>query len=64
MGWHHFDITKDESGMVRVYLDAVFLFEHFDDRNFDAEKLVIMYCCDGPVLDNLVVRDKVVLPGE
>ena len=59
-GWHHFDITRDETGLIKVYLDGEFIVEHFDDRDFDAEKLVIMYCCDGPVLDNLVVRDQVI----
>jgi len=58
-GWHHFDITREESGMIKIYLDGEFILEHFDDREFDAEKLVVMYCCSGPVLDNLVVRDKV-----
>jgi hypothetical protein len=59
-GWHHFDISKDETGMIKVYYDGNFIFEHFDDREFDAEKLVIMYCCDGPVLDNLIVRDQII----
>ena len=58
--WHHFDITREENGMIKVFLDGEFILEHFDNREFDAEKLVIMYCCSGPVLDNLVVRDKVI----
>ena len=59
-GWHHFDITRNEDGLIQVYLDGEFIVEHFDDREFDVEKLVIMYCCDGPVLDNLVVRDQII----
>lgn len=59
-GWHHFDITRDKSGLIKVYLDGQFILEHFDDREFAAEKLVIMYCCSGPVLDNLVVRDQII----
>lgn len=59
-GWHHFDITRNESGLIQVYLNGEFIVEHFDDREFDVDKLVIMYCCDGPVLDNLVVRDQVI----
>ena len=59
-GWHHFDITKIESGLIKVYLDGEYLFEHFDERSFDAEGLVIMYCCSGPVLDNLEVRDQII----
>ncbi len=58
-GWHHFDITKVESGLIKVYLDGEYLFEHLDERSFDVEKLVIMYCCRGPVLDNLEVRDQI-----
>lgn len=59
-GWHHFDITKSENGLIKVYLDGEFLFGHFDDRSFDSESLVIMYCCQGPVLDNLDIQDQVI----
>lgn len=59
-GWHHFDITKTESGLIKVYLDGEYLLEHFDERSFDAEGLVIMHCCSGPVLDNLEVRDQII----
>ena len=59
-GWHHFDITKNENGMIKVYLDGEFLFGHFDERSFDSESLVIMYCCKGPVLDNLEVQDQII----
>lgn len=62
-GWHHFDIKKDESGLIKVYLDGELLFGHLDNRSFDCESLVIMYCCSGPVLDNLVVRDQVIEIG-
>lgn len=59
-GWHHFDITKDESGLIKVFMDGELLFGHFDSRSFDCESLVIMYCCSGPVLDNLIVQDQVI----
>jgi hypothetical protein len=59
-GWHHFDIKKDQSGLIKVYMDEQLLFGHYDERTFDAGSLVIMYCCSGPVLDNLVVQDQVV----
>jgi hypothetical protein len=58
--WHHIDITREDIGLIKVYLDGEFILEHFDDREFDAEKLVVMYCCSGPVLDNLVVRDQII----
>ncbi len=36
-GWHHFDITKGESGLIKAYLDGEFLFGHFDERSFNSE---------------------------
>ncbi len=62
-GWHHFDITKEESGLIKVYLDGELLFGHYDERSFDCVSLVIMYCCSGPVLDNLVAQDQVIEIG-
>lgn len=59
-GWHHFDITKSESGLIKVSMDGEFLLGHFDERSFDSETLVLMYCCQGPVLDNLEVQDQVI----
>lgn len=65
-GWHHFDITKGENGLIKIYLDGEFLFGHFDERSFDSESLVIMYCCKGPVLDNLDIQDQIIeiVPSE
>ncbi len=59
-GWHHFDITKSEYGLIKVYLDGEFLLGHVDERSFDSQSLVLMYCCKGPVLDNLEVQDQVI----
>ena len=65
-GWHHFDITKGENGLIKVYMDGEILFGHFDERQFESESLVIMYCCQGPVLDNLEVQDEImeILPND
>jgi hypothetical protein len=59
-GWHHFDITKDHSGLIRVYLDGEFILEHFDELPFDVIKMTFYACCEGPALDNVVVRDQVI----
>ena len=59
-GWHHFEVTRDESRWIKVYMDGQFQIEHFDDRAFDVESLVVYTCCSGPVLDNLIVRDQVI----
>jgi hypothetical protein len=59
-GWHHFDITKDQSGMIKVYLNGEFILEHFDELPFDVEKVVFYSCCEGPALDNLIIRDKII----
>ena len=59
-GWHHFDITKDESGLIKVYLDRKYVVEHSDDKPFDAVSVVFYYCCEGPALDNLVVRNQII----
>ena len=59
-GWHHFDVTKDESRWIKVYMDGQFQVEHFDDSAFDVNSLVVYTCCRGPILDNLIVRDQVI----
>lgn len=59
-GWHHFDITRESSGLIKVYLDGQYLLEHSDDRPFNVESLTIYYCCSGPVLDNMVVQDQII----
>jgi hypothetical protein len=58
-GWHHFDVTRDESGWIKVYMDGQFLIEHFDNRPFSVDMLTVYYCCNGPFLDNIIVQDQV-----
>jgi hypothetical protein len=59
-GWHHFDITKDHSGLIQVYLDGEWILEHLDELPFDVKKMTFYFCCEGPALDNVVVRDDVI----
>lgn len=59
-GWHHFDTTKEQSGLIQVYLDGEKILEHLDELPFDVIKLTFYACCEGPALDNVVVRDQVI----
>jgi len=59
-GWQHIDITKDESGLTKVYLNGEFVVEHFDDQSFDAESVVVYTCCEGSAFDNIVVRNQII----
>jgi hypothetical protein len=59
-GWHHFDITKAESGLIEVYQDGEFVVGHSDGKPFDAVSVVFYHCCEGPALDNLVVRNQAI----
>jgi hypothetical protein len=59
-GWHHFDITKDHSGLIQVYLDGEFILEHLDELPFDVIKMTFYACCEGPALDNVAVRNQVI----
>ena len=36
------------------------MIEHFDERSFDVDSLVTYKCCGGPILDNLIVRIKII----
>jgi hypothetical protein len=36
------------------------ILEHLDERPFDVIKMTFYSCCEGPALDNVVVRDKVI----
>jgi hypothetical protein len=59
-GWHHFDITKDQSGLIQVYLDGEWILDHEDDLPFEVREMTFYTCCEGPALDNVVVRDQVI----
>lgn len=59
-GWHHFDITKETDGVTRVYMDGDFLMEMLDDRSFVTDKIFLFSSFEGPVFDNVVVRDAVI----
>ena len=58
-GWHHFDITKDENNVIRVYMDGDFLLELFDDRPYETERIYLFASFEGPAFDNIVVSDAV-----
>ena len=53
-------------GLIQVYLDGEFILEHSDELPFDVIKMTFYACCEGPALDNVVVRDQVmgVKPSE
>jgi hypothetical protein len=59
-GWHHVDITRDEGGHVKIFIDREFVCEFNEDFPYDSSGFFYYYCCEGPALDNVVVRDQVI----
>ena len=67
LGWHHVDITRDDEGRINVYIDGEWIFEQMIDYGEDSDVIFFKACCEGPALDNVVVRDGVIgiqSPGE
>jgi hypothetical protein len=59
-GWHHVDITRDEGGHVKIFIDREFVYEFNEDFPYDSSGFFYYYCCEGPALDNVVVRNQVI----
>ena len=59
-GWQHFDISRDENGNVKVYFNREFVYEFNEDFPHESEYFAIWFCCEGPALDNVVVRNQVI----
>jgi hypothetical protein len=56
--WHHIDITRDITGLLRVYLDRKIVIEHVDTR-INSSSYFQFISEYGPSLDNLVVSDSI-----
>ncbi len=59
-GWHHFDVTRDDVGLITIYLDGVSVLEHPYEISYEPEYFWFGFCCEGPALDNVVVRNQVI----
>ena len=59
-GWNHFDITRDESGNSKVYLNGELILEYKDERSISPYWFYFNVQDTGPALDNLVVRNQVI----
>lgn len=58
--WNHFDITRDDSGNMKFYLDGELILENKDELAFSPQFFAILTSKSGPVMDNLVIRNQVV----
>jgi hypothetical protein len=59
-GWNHFDITRDDSGNVKLYLNGELVQEYEHELTSSPQWFSIGTLASGPIFDNLVVRNKVV----
>jgi hypothetical protein len=59
-GQHHFDVTRGEDFVTKVYMNGEFLIETYDDSTIDSEYFYFWAMCEGPALDNVVVRNQVI----
>ena len=58
-GWNHFDITRDDSGNAKLYLNGELVQEYQDELTFPPQWFVVGTLASGPIIDNLVVRNQV-----
>ena len=59
-GWQHVDITRDEGGFVKAYINKELVLESSFDYPFEPNYFHYLSCCEGPALDNVVVRNQVI----
>ena len=59
-GWNHFDITRDDSGNSKIYLNGEIILEYSDALSITPQWFYFSTPEIGPVLDNLVVRNQVI----
>jgi hypothetical protein len=59
-GWHHIDITRDDSGNVKIYFDGTKYLEQSVDFPYESNFFVYRFCCEGPAIDNVIVKNQVV----
>ena len=59
-GWNHFDITRDDSGHLKLYLNGELILDNKDELAFSPQFFGVVTFHTGPVFDNLVVRNQVI----
>jgi hypothetical protein len=59
-GWNHYDVTRDELGNTKVYLNEGLILEYSDELNISPQYFYLAADYTGPFFDNLVVRNQVV----
>ena len=65
-GWNHFDITRDEAGNSKIFLNGALILEYSDELDISPQWFYLSTPIIGPFFDNLVVRNEVIeiLPSE
>lgn len=59
-GWHHVDITRDDADNVKIFVDREFIYEFTEEYPYDSEGFFYHVSCEGPAIDNVVVRNQVI----
>jgi hypothetical protein len=59
VGWNHMDITRDEIGNSKFYLNSELILEYTDDLTISPYYLYFTPEILGPTIDNVVVRNQV-----
>jgi hypothetical protein len=58
-GWHHVDITRDESGNMKIYFDGELQIDNVVDYPYESDYFVAFFY-EGSGIDNIVVRNQVI----
>jgi hypothetical protein len=59
-GWHHFDITRDNDGNTKVYLDGETILEATKKPYYRSVWFIVSYPSSGRPIKNFVVWDQVI----
>jgi len=60
VGWKHFDVTRDESGNSKIFVDGELILQDKVEISFSPKRLFIYTNVKGPAIDNVVVRNQVI----
>jgi len=59
-GWHHLDVTRDEDGNSKIFLDGDLILEYKDELSISPHWFYFATSIIGPAIDNIVIRNRVI----
>ena len=62
-GWHHIDVTRNSTGLIKVYHNGALIIQAVD-TDITISEVIWLYFQDMQMIDNIVVDDEVVVDDQ